>query len=521
MNDKDQAADASVAREKRQPHFGLKELMFLAVTCAVFAWAGWRAWDDYNTEPATRRFRETLQRLQSSEPAERWRAAGNLGGLSRTRDIELAVPALCRAGDDKDIEVRISTARSLGALVFSFRHPQDDASLPPELVRKWTEEATRALVKLLADPVEMVRVSAVSALGTMARQPGQSSDMPALARPAMFGGGGPARKAAPQPPAELTEALENGSIKWSRATAQKYYGYADEDPAPELVAALKDSSVRVRIAVAAALQNYPLNLDATIPTLLSMLESDEHKVGEVCQSTLRAAWPTPAAVPALVAALASDRAEVRALGAFLLGRIGPEASSAVPALLATLKEPLDPATPRIALAGMQQDPPCSAARALGEISSGDDVIAALTETLKSDLAYRHGAAADGLARIGPRAAVAAPALLAAYTKWLDSKDPLDTGRAMTIALGRLAPKTATEAGAVAGLVRALDSKDGRIRQRAAESLAKFGTGAAAAVPKLRDLTEKSHSEPLRKAARAAIAAIEAPSQPQTGQSTPR
>jgi HEAT repeat protein len=492
--------------------------MLLVATCGVLGWVGWRVWDELEADPATRQFRETLERLKSAEASERWRAAGNLALFSRPRDIERALPALCQATGDEDTEVRLTAARALGALISYVKHPQRDKSVPPDVVKKWTDEATRALARLLSDPEEMVRVSAVSAFGTMARQPGGRQGISGMARPALRGRSGSENNAAEEPPAEVTAGLANGSVKWNRAAAKALYGYTDDAPPPELVAALKDKSARVRIAAVGALRDYPLNLDATIPVLLSMVETDEPKVREACSSTLRAVWPTAALVPTLRADLTSGSAAVRSLAAFLLGRIGPEASSAVPALVAMLKEPLDASTPRSALSDMQQDPPCSAARALGEISSSDEVIAALTEALKSGAAYRHGAVADGLVESGPRAAVAAPALVAAYTKWLDSKDPLDTGRALTIALGRVAPNTAVAAQAVAALIRALDSKDGRFQLRAAESLARFGRAAAAAVPKLRDLRDKGRSEGLRHAAGSAIEAIEGRTE-QSGQTS--
>lgn len=164
---------------------------------------------------------------------------------------------------------------------------------------------------------------------------------------------------------------------------------------------------------------------------------------------------------------------------------------------------------------MQQDGPCCAARALGLIASSDEVIEALTATLRSDIDYRHGAAAYGLAQIGDRARVAAPALVAAYSNWLNCKDQVISGHWMTTAVGRLGPHSAAEADAVNALIRALDDKDRSIHTSAVASLGKFGKNAASAIPKLRSLKERETSVEIRDTASAALKAIEGSAQPPT------
>ena len=72
--------------------------------------------------------------------------------------------------------------------------------------------------------------------------------------------------------------------------------------------------------------------------------------------------------------------------------------------------------------------------------------------------------------------MAAPALVSAYIKWLDSKDQVNSGHWMTTALGRIVPGSAAESDAVKALIRSLDSEDGSIRHLAAESLGKIRQG---------------------------------------------
>ena len=65
--------------------------------------------------------------------------------------------------------------------------------------------------------------------------------------------GGPVtRKPVFQPPPELAESLDNGETKWSRASAQTFYGYLDTSPPPELITAISDESPQVRREAASA-----------------------------------------------------------------------------------------------------------------------------------------------------------------------------------------------------------------------------------------------------------------------------
>jgi HEAT repeat protein len=72
-----------------------------------------------------------------------------------------------------------------------------------------------------------------------------------------------------------------------------------------------------------------------------MLEKEDAEARSVSEEILRKAWPTAVVIPNLATALKSDDAHVRAVAALLLGRIGPEATSAVPTLVAILIESLE------------------------------------------------------------------------------------------------------------------------------------------------------------------------------------
>jgi HEAT repeat protein len=487
--------------QKPRSRFGVTSLALLVGALGALTWVGYKLWDDMNLDDATRRFRDSLRQVRSKDASERSAAAATLQFAITPAEVDRALDALTVTLSDKDPGVRAIAAQTLGGLVVRLRNPKSDTKAAPEQIDKWATQAMNSVVKALSDRDASVRAAGIVGLGLASKQPetvpgGEVTDRARLSGEVAKkkGGGGRAAAAPRRPPGDLASALRTGSAKWTRETAKVYYGYSDLVAPAELVAALDDDSVNVQIAAIRTLHNFPLGLDAAIPALLSMLEhtdvkdpSVESRLRESCREALEAAWPGPDAVPALTDALQSNHGESRSLAAILLGRIGPEAGAAVPTLLATVKEPLDPSIPRSAQMALQQDPPCSAARALGLVASSDEVISALAEVLKSPLDYRHGAAAYGLAQIGAPARTAAPALVAAYSHWLDCKDPVNSGHWLTTALGRICPGTPAESDAVKALIRSLDSEDGSIRHLAAESLGKFGKAAAAAAPKLREL----------------------------------
>lgn len=510
----DQLVVPNDARGLRRFQFGQKNLLVLVAVCGLFAWSGWTIWANLNEEETTRNFRETIEQLRSTDSSDRWRAAANLQVVNNANEIDPAVASLIVALKDQDSQVKITAARALGALILRLRIPSEaDVTALPALVRKHGEQATNALVESLADPDAQVRQGVLVGLGLLSKQPNSTPRGGLGGRAPTIPGAAAARPNKPswQPPPDLSEGLETGESKWTKATAQAFYGYLDLDPPPQLVAALKDPSAIVRHEAVRCLENFPLNLDTAIPILVSLLEQDDPELRNACLYTLKAAWPTAVVLPSLTEALKSKNTDVSALVILLLGRIGPAASRAVPALLAVLKESADPVTSKESSAS-QQDPAIMAARALGQIDSTEEVIAALQENLGSKLISHQGAAAFGLAQIGEKARVAAPALVGAYRKWLQSKVRVDVGRSMTIALGRIAPETPVEPDAINLLTETLELKNETLVEEAAKALAKFGKEAAAAVPKLRSLKENEKSE-AGGAAAAALEAIEGTSPP--------
>ena len=250
---------------------------------------------------------------------------------------------------------------------------------------------------------------------------------------------------------------------------------------------------------------------ASPPELFAALNDETSSVRRATFEALGAIQLTPAAVPALIEALGSRDREDRFHAAWLLGRIGPEAKSAVPALLAILKQSFDLKDKKTTrLVNRTGDPACTAARALGQIGASEEVIASLAEMLSSDVPEQVSCAALGLRDLGPPAVAALPRLIAAYDKVLKSKQHVIGQMSISDAIGRIAPKSESAPDAIAIMVRALDSGDEWVRRGAVQALGSFGEDAAAAIPKLRTL-ERDPAKDVRVAASAAVEAIEAAS----------
>jgi hypothetical protein len=154
-------------------------------------------------------------------------------------------------------------------------------------------------------------------------------------------------------------------------------------------------------------------------------------------------------------------AAVRAECAAALGAAGPSARQAVSSLLAALADPSEFVR-------------ASAARALDRIGLAADDVPGLASALASPDAYVAAFAAWTLGNMGASAQAAVPALARA-----NARD--DTNAVVSAALARIGPAAA---GAVPALVADLLSSSDDRRWRAARTLGRIGPGAAPAVPQL-------------------------------------
>ena len=316
-----------------------------------------------------------------------------------------AIPPLQTALESQDAQQRAAAARALGAF-----GPAAAAAVP-------------ALVKNLADGSEPVREDSVDAIGQI---------------------GGPARPA-------LLAALGDADAKRraGAALALAQLGASAKDTAPTLIPILeKEKDPAARVAQITALPKTGPDPARAAPLLVAAATDPDDAIRHAGINALAGARTLhPDAVPALAGLLKNSDFALRQRAAHALGRLGPDAASALPALV-------------------------EAARA----STGDDVFA------------------DSLMQIGP---VALPALLSALT---DAK-PADNEWIFHTLRG-------FGAAAVPALTEALQNPKPEVRTSSIKALGAMGLDAMPALHTL--FTLASGEEPkVQAAALRALVALRA------------
>jgi HEAT repeat protein len=209
-----------------------------------------------------------------------------------------------------------------------------------------------------------------------------------------------------------------------RTAAVWWLGRARErSRVPAIVHALADGDPAVRREAAVALGRLGVSSDAVRAALYRTAGADEDESARWAAS--RALFDlglTLADVPPLTALATHGDPFVRGFAAFSLGTLGPDASSAVPALADALR--FEDAYTR-----------GGAATALAKMGpAARDAVPALVRGLQDRSGDRRWKAARTLGRIGPHAQAAVPLLVAAL------RDPNEYVRAHAArALGRIAP----------------------------------------------------------------------------------
>jgi HEAT repeat protein len=322
----------------------------------------------------------------------------------------------------------------------------------------------------------------------------------------------------------LSDATEEVLIRGTAALGALGVTYRLPPPEMLFTALRQDSSSAVRAAAARSLGRFREGLESVTLALLRALDDQEPQVRGPTREALRLIHelgvprvrhdlPSAAIVPSLIEALASRNPEVRYNAAALLTRFGTEAEAAIPALLVVLAEPVDPKTLQEPNAAVYWDPSPVAARVLSSIAPGSsrsqEAITALNEVLASSQSWqRRGEAAKALAMFGKEVGEPSIALLLKVLSETNNSDK-SPGEYVARALGDLAPGTPWEMKVVAGLLSALDAKWNFTRTAAARSLAKFGTQASGALPRLRAMAERDKYATARQAAAGAIVTIQA------------
>jgi HEAT repeat protein len=288
--------------------------------------------------------------------------------------------------------------------------------------------------------------------------------------------------------ADAEEPLQQTVALWALARANPKDKQWFDLAVPLLVERLTDADQQVREAAVRALADLEPPPGSLIPELKRVLDkADAETVSGALDALATLGEP---AVPRLIAALEHDDARARA--AAILGRIGPPAQEAVPALRDVLDDP----------DGEVRREAAFALGAMGEAAS--PAVPQLTELLQDpDMNVRY-AAAYALGKIGPQAMEAKSELV----KRLASPDRF-LGLVAAWALARVHPECpATSPKSVPVLVKALEQPAPMVQLEAIEALRCLGPLAKDALPGLRELAESTDNAAIRQAAADAIEAIE-------------
>lgn len=373
------------------------------------------------------------------------------------------------------------------------------------------ENALPVLIAALADANEMIRCNAASAVGRLGAKaaPAVEKLWPLASEPSA-----PVREAALRalidigtvPPGPLCKLLAHADegVRVTAAENLQYFRGISAEAVNDLVTAVADAKVRVRLAAADALATLGAKAAPAVPALLKALAAnsptDRIDPDEFAVAALNAVVAVgEPAVPAVAKFLTDGNPVMRFLAAHMLGEIGPPAKSAADALEKLLADRV----PEVA---------GEAARALVVVTGSINKVEAPVEAaLKEGNADNRRGVLQLIGRMGaagkPFAAVALPllddpdsAVRAAALEFVATLDAATAKPAIPkvaklladdeantrvqaanvlLALGRAAvPVADALAKAVAG------DTDDRVRLTALDALAALGPDGKVAVPEL-------------------------------------
>lgn len=413
---------------------------------------------------------------------------------------------LIEALKDKDVQVRMEAVEALGRMGAEAK-PAIPALIQLLQDTNISAEAAQALASIGRDAIP----SLIAAIDV------QDVDLQetAICTLALMGSG------AADAVGPLTTAFQTHD-ELSRCTiadALGCIGSPAKAAVPALKSALKSPSANLRLATCMALWEIDRQVDGVVPTLIDLLESrkpqPKTKPSDVAFSVLSHAElaarllgiigpEAKSAVPALIKALKNGDRRLRGAAAETLGMIGPDAKAAIPALTAVLgdKDTRQMSTSHnfvdirgIAGTSLQRMGPNAVAcvvsrfhhkdkkvraiacQVISETGSGGKLyVSYLIEALRDKEPSVRQSAAEALGKLALQPRQVVPALV----KKLNDHDPFVRAYAC-LALGSFRGSAAK---AIPALVRVLTDSDSTVRACAAQSLGKIGRKASAAAPEL-------------------------------------
>ena len=429
-------------------------------------------------------------------------------------DKAIAIAPLTAMLGDNDLEVRTVSIEALGRIgVDAVRVGSEGVAV---------RAAVTTLIGMQGDPQPSIRLAVASSLGHIASARTGVGVGPVAVGKTKAADASTGSSLLLLDTDEVVATLvgmlsdRDAKVRHAAVSALGEIGSAGAPPAA-LARGLKDESADVRALTVSTLCGYRLGLDPWLPLLIHAAEhDDEQSVRELCVGSLRAITRpavSAASVPALIFGLGSHDLRLRTAVTNILGRLGHEADSAVPALLRIFDEPFDAeeAKPESA----RRELVWSTAMALGKIGPGspfsDQAIKHLTEVARSAHPTRQGWAAWVLGQFGHWAAAAIPVLIAMLREAVHTPD-VDNEVAAAEALGLIASETSDVDEVVTSLLPVLESASSHSRTAAVQALQRFGPKAAIAAPRIRALRGDPDAH-VRQVAASALLALEGQSKP--------
>jgi HEAT repeat protein len=404
------------------------------------------------------------------------------------------------------------------------------------------EQAGRALVPLFDHPRDPVRQWAIDTLvGLEVRTPVEAAltgDATARTREATALCLGMQPRGDPPVAPSLRSALadSNFAVRFAAAEAIHHLTGWDSNTPVEAIAVLieglRHAAESVRLAAARDLVRIGPPAKAAVPLLKECFADPNLDIALEAALGVLGIDPTDSAeaTPVLTRGLtASDQDAYRSAGA--LGRIGPSARTAIPALLLKLE-------------AINLDVRIAAANAVVKIEPGlagkaTDALIGVLRMEEFENVMLHGDVGSVLARIGPDARAALPILLdllvkdpgpytadlalaavmidpeggASALRWIGDRLPRDNGNdAYSLAerVPLLGPRAAP---LLPDLLRMLKATTPAFRQNAVEALKAIGPNARDALPQLKEAAQQDPDADVRRSAAEVVAALEGKGQP--------
>ena len=243
----------------------------------------------------------------------------------------------------------------------------------------------------------------------------------------------------------------------SHLSSGSSFAQSSSDDVPALLEALQSADFLSQPGI---VQQIEALGDAAVPALVNAMNEGDTRLRHQSIEILGRIGPdAKAATPDLIGSLTDDEAQIRRNAAWALGRVGEQAGDALPVLLETALDE-------------EWDVRADAVWAMGKVieDNGDwgSVDADLVEAVISHLSdYNHHvrwSAAWSLARFGPGAEAALPALLEALNDY-----NYEVRASAAVALGRVAASHHEEM-VSDGLKKAMNDENELVRKRAAAAL---------------------------------------------------